>query len=62
MQSKSNIFSSTQQQANAPVEIDAQLLHLVSGGAPKAGWNEPEAEVQNAQLVESSTSAPKAGW
>jgi hypothetical protein len=37
-----------------PVEIDAKLLELVSGGAPKSGWD--------TAAVAASVPAPKSGW
>jgi hypothetical protein len=39
----------------APVEIDASLLDLVSGGAPKNTWSEPQA-------LAFSVDAPKNTW
>jgi hypothetical protein len=39
--------------AQGPVEIDIQLLQLVSGGLPKSGWIVGEAEV---------SALPKSGW
>ena len=44
-------------QVTGPVEIDASLLQFVSGGAPKAGWSEPQTFSTTL-----STQAPKAGW
>lgn len=43
----------------APVEIDASLLELVSGGAPKSGWGALD-QVEAFSLA--STGAPKSGW
>jgi hypothetical protein len=56
MQKQVQQQANTQQQSSEPVEIDASLLSLISGGAPKSGWTEPQA------LALASTSAPKSGW
>ena len=49
----------SQDQATGPVEIDASLLHLVGGGAPKGTWlvEEPLASVSTVE-----TPAPKGTW
>jgi len=41
-QSAKQALINTQDQAVGPVEIDASLLHLVGGGAPKGTWRTAE--------------------
>lgn len=56
---KQQALINSQDQATGPVEIDASLLHLVGGGAPKGTWlvDEP---LLSADTVE--TPAPKGTW
>lgn len=49
----------TQDQATGPVEIDASLLHLVGGGAPKGTWLVDETLLSTDTA---DTSAPKGTW
>ena len=49
----------TQDQATGPVEVDASLLHLVGGGAPKGTWLVDET-LLSLDTVE--TPAPKGTW
>lgn len=48
-----NGVATVEQAARGPVPIDAHLLQLIGGGAPRGGWNAGE------QL---STEAPRGGW
>jgi len=51
-------ISADMRQPKWPVEIEFAQLQFVAGGAPKAGWYEPEAF----EFTSESTQAPKAGW
>lgn len=44
-----------EQPHRGPVELDAALFDLVSGGSPKNGWGTPT-------LAAVSTDSPKNGW
>lgn len=50
MQNQKTQAATAQEQAQGLVEIDASLLHLVGGGAPKNTWDEQ------------SSNAPKNTW
>ena len=45
MQNKTSqqVVNQAEVEVNGPVELDASLLHLVGGGAPKGTWNAPDA-------------------
>jgi hypothetical protein len=60
MQSQKVLSQETQTQTQGPVEIDAQMLHLIGGGLPKGTWGPGE----DATLVATGgeTPLPKGTW
>jgi hypothetical protein len=42
-----------------PIEIDAKLLGLVSGGAPRNTWSEPQGDLD---VIAAAVEAPRNTW
>lgn len=64
MQNQKSQAATAQEQAQGLVEIDASLLHLVSGGAPKSTWDEQGTDAPKSTWGEELTAdpAPKSTW
>ena len=60
MQNKTSqqVVNQAEVKVNGPVELDASLLHLVGGGAPKGTWNEVDAP----KGTWNDVNAPKGTW
>lgn len=59
---KQDVPSLTQAQlVSGPVEIDAQLLKFIGGGAPKSTWGE-EPSAAAAATTDDTDPAPKSTW
>lgn len=64
MQNQKSQVTAAQDQAQGLVEIDASLLHLVSGGAPKSTWDEQSSDAPKSTwgAALSADPAPKSTW
>jgi hypothetical protein len=64
MQNQKPQSLNAQEQALGPVEIDASLLHLIGGGAPKGTWSEQSSDAPKGTWNEalSVEPAPKGTW